>query len=157
MDGVVDVAMAARLSELGALGVLNLEGVQTRYEDPNPILDRIAAVGKDAFVPLMQELYSAPVQEELIGQRIRDIKERGGIAAVSGTPVAAMRFGSAIAEAGADLFFVQATVVSTEHIGPEGRASLDLEALCRDMGVPVVIGNCVTYEVALQLLSLIHI
>ena len=147
MDGVVDVAMAARLSELGALGVLNLEGVQTRYEDPNPILDRIAAVGKDAFVPLMQELYSAPVQEELIGQRIRDIKERGGIAAVSGTPVAAMRFGSAIAEAGADLFFVQATVVSTEHIGPEGRASLDLEALCRDMGVPVVIGN----------LSLIHI
>ena len=152
MDGVVDVAMAARLSELGALGVLNLEGVQTRYEDPNPILDRIAAVGKDAFVPLMQELYSAPVQEELIGQRIRDIKERGGIAAVSGTPVAAMRFGSAIAEAGADLFFVQATVVSTEHIGPEGRASLDLEALCRDMGVPVVIGNCVTYEVALQLM-----
>ena len=152
MDGVVDVAMAARLSELGALGVLNLEGVQTRYDDPNPVLDRIAAVGKDAFVPLMQELYSAPVQEELIQKRIKEIKARGGIAAVSGTPVAAMRFGPAIAEAGADLFFVQATVVSTEHIGPEGRASLDLEALCRDMGVPVVIGNCVTYEVALQLM-----
>ena len=152
MDGVVDVAMAARLSELGALGVLNLEGVQTRYDDPNPVLDRIAAVGKDAFVPLMQELYSAPVKEELIRKRIKEIKARGGIAAVSGTPVAAMRFGPAIAEAGADLFFVQATVVSTEHIGPEGRASLDLEALCRDMGVPVVIGNCVTYEVALQLM-----
>ena len=152
MDGVVDVAMAARLSELGALGVLNLEGVQTRYDDPNPVLDRIAAVGKDAFVPLMQELYSAPVQEELIRKRIKEIKARGGIAAVSGTPVAAMRFGPAIAEAGADLFFVQATVVSTEHIGPEGRASLDLEALCKDMGVPVVIGNCVTYEVALQLM-----
>ncbi len=152
MDGVVDVAMAAKLSELGALGVLNLEGVQTRYDDPNPVLDRIAAIGKDAFVPLMQELYSAPVQEELIRKRIKEIKARGGIAAVSGTPVAAMRFGPAIAEAGADLFFVQATVVSTEHIGPEGRASLDLEALCRDMGVPVVIGNCVTYEVALQLM-----
>ena len=112
-----------RLSQLGALGVLNLEGVQTRYEDPNPVLDRIAAVGKDAFVPLMQELYSQPVQEQLIRQRIKEIKQ-GGIAAVSGTPVAALKYKNAIAEAGADLFFVQATVVSTEHIGPKGRASL---------------------------------
>ena len=132
--------------------MLNLEGVQTRYENPNDALDRIAAVGKDAFVPLMQELYSEPVKEHLIRKRIQDIKANGGIAAVSGTPVAAMRFGKAIAEAGADLFFVQATVVSTEHIGPEGRESLNLESLCRDMGVPVVIGNCVTYDVALQLM-----
>ena len=152
MDGVVDVEMAVRLSQLGALGVLNLEGVQTRYEDPNPVLDRIAAVGKDAFVPLMQELYSQPVQEQLIRQRIEDIKRKGGIAAVSGTPVAALKYRNAIAEAGADLFFVQATVVSTEHIGPEGREKLDLESLCRDMGVPVVIGNCVTYDVAMQLM-----
>ena len=152
MDGVVDVDMAVHLSQLGALGVLNLEGVQTRYEDPNPVLDRIAAVGKDAFVPLMQELYSQPVQEQLIRQRIEDIKRKGGIAAVSGTPVAALKYRNAIAEAGADLFFVQATVVSTEHIGPEGREKLDLESLCRDMGVPVVIGNCVTYDVAMQLM-----
>ncbi|AII42885.1 inosine 5'-monophosphate dehydrogenase [Synechococcus sp. KORDI-100] len=152
MDGVVDVDMAVRLSQLGALGVLNLEGVQTRYEDPNPVLDRIAAVGKDAFVPLMQELYSQPVQEQLIRQRIKQIKQNGGIAAVSGTPVAALKYKNAIAEAGADLFFVQATVVSTEHIGPEGRDKLDLESLCRDMGVPVVIGNCVTYDVAMQLM-----
>jgi IMP dehydrogenase len=109
-------------------------------------------VGKEEFVPLMQELYSQPVREDLIRLRISQIKERGGIAAVSATPVAALRFGQVIAEAGADLFFVQATVVSTEHIGPEGQASLDLTALCRDMGVPVVIGNCVTYEVALQLM-----
>jgi IMP dehydrogenase len=140
MDGVVDVDMAVRLSELGALGVLNLEGVQTRYEDPNSVLDRIAAVGKDAFVPLMQEIYSQPVQEKLIRQRIEAVKAKGGIAAVSGTPVAALRFGKAIAEAGADLFFVQATVVSTNHIGPEGQDTLDLEALCRDMGVMVGIG-----------------
>ena len=78
--------------------------------------------------------------------------QRGGIAAVSATPVAALKFGKAIAEAGADLFFVQATVVSTEHIGPEGQESLDLEALCRNFGVPVVIGNCVTYDVALKLM-----
>ena len=152
MDGVVDVGMAVKLSQLGALGVINLEGVQTRYEDPNAALDRIASVGKDEFVPLMQEIYSQPVQESLIRKRIQDVKAQGGIAAVSGTPVAALRFGKAIAEAGADLFFVQATVVSTNHTGPEGQETLDLEALCRDMGVPVVIGNCVTYEVALQLM-----
>ncbi len=152
MDGVVDVAMAVELSRLGALGVLNLEGVQTRYEDPNPALDRIAAVGKEDFVPLMQELYSQPVQEALIRRRIAEIREQGGIAAVSATPAAALRFGKAVAEAGADLFFVQATVVSTEHIGPEGRERLDLATLCRDMGVPVVIGNCVTYDVALELM-----
>ena len=152
MDGVVDVGMAVELSRLGALGVLNLEGVQCRYEDPNPVLDRIAAVGKDGFVSLMQELYSQPVQEELVCRRIAEIKERGGIAAVSATPVAAMRFGQVVAESGADLLFVQATLVSTEHVGPAGRQSLDLQALCRDLGVPVVIGNCVTYEVALQLM-----
>ncbi len=152
MDGVVDVGMAVELSKLGALGVLNLEGVQTRYDDPNPVLDRIAAVGKESFVPLMQELYSQPVKEELIRRRIQEIKQGGGIAAVSGTPLAALKYRTTIAEAAADLFFVQATVVSTEHIGPEGQESLNLELLCREMGMPVVIGNCVTYDVALQLM-----
>ena len=152
MDGVVDVGMCVELARQGAMGVLNLEGVQCRYEDPNPALDRIASVGKEEFVPLMQELYSQPVREDLIRRRIAEIKERGGIAAVSATPAAALRFGTAIAESGADLFFVQATVVSTEHIGPEGQETLNLETLCRDMGVPVVIGNCVTYDVALQLM-----
>lgn len=152
MDGVVDGAMAVELSRLGALGVLNLEGLQCRYSDPNPLLDRIAAVGKEEFVPLMQELYSQPVQEELIRARIAEIKQAGGIAAVSATPAAALKFGKAVAEAGADLFFVQATVVSTDHLGPEGQETLDLENLCRSLGVPVVIGNCVTYEVALLLM-----
>ena len=152
MDSVVDVNMAVELSRLGALGVLNLEGVQTRYEDPYPVLEQMSAVNKDSFIPLMQKIYSKPVQEELISQRIQEIKDQGGIAAVSGTPVAAMRFSKTIAEAGADLFFVQATVVSTEHLGPEGQKTLDIEALCQDMGVPVVIGNCVTYEVALKLM-----
>ena len=152
MDGVVDPGMAIELSRLGALGVLNLEGVQCRYDDPNPVLDRIAAVGKEEFVPLMQELYSQPVREDLIRRRIDEIRTGGGIAAVSATPVAAMRFGSVLAEAGAQLLFVQATVVSTEHISAAGRASLDLAALCRDLGVPVILGNCVTYEVTLDLM-----
>ncbi|MCP9900115.1 GuaB3 family IMP dehydrogenase-related protein [Cyanobium sp. Cruz CV13-4-11] len=152
MDGVVDVGMCIELTRLGALGVLNLEGVQCRYDDPEPILDRIASVGRDAFVGLMQDLYSQPVREDLVRQRIAEIKAGGGIAAVSATPAAALRFGAAVAESGADLFFVQATVVSTEHIGPEGRQTLDLAVLCRDLGVPVVIGNCVTYDVTLQLM-----
>jgi IMP dehydrogenase len=153
MDGVVDVNMAVRLSQLGAIGVINLEGVQTRYDDPNPQLDRIAAVGKDEFVGLMQELYAEPIKEELIAKRIREVKDQGGIAAVSATPVAALKFGSAIAEAGADLLFIQATVVSTAHLSPEAVTPLDLAKFCQDMPMPVALGNCVTYEVALNLMK----
>jgi IMP dehydrogenase len=153
MDGVVDVRMAVLLSELGAMGVLNLEGVQTRYEDPYPILDRIASVGKDEFVGLMQELYAEPIKPELIKKRVTEIKSQGGIAAVSATPAGAIKFGAAVAEAGADLFFVQATVVSTDHLATEGATPLDLAQFCREMPIPVVVGNCVTYEVALKLMK----
>ena len=85
MDGVVDVNMAVGLSKLGALGVLNLEGVQTRYEDPKEVLTKIQSIGKEEFVPLMQEIYKKPIKEELILKRIKEIKKSGGIAAVSGT------------------------------------------------------------------------
>ncbi|PIG95134.1 GuaB3 family IMP dehydrogenase-related protein [Gloeocapsopsis sp. IPPAS B-1203] len=153
MDGVVDVRMAVLLSELGALGVLNLEGIQTRYADPNPILDKIAAVGAHEFVPLMQELYAEPVKPELIEQRIQEIKRQGGIAAVSATPAGASKYGETVAKAGADLFFVQATVVSTAHLSPESMANLDLAEFCRQMPMPVVLGNCVTYEVTLNLMK----
>jgi IMP dehydrogenase len=153
MDGVVDVKMAVLLSELGALGVLNLEGIQTRYEDPNPILDRIASVGKTEFVALMQELYAQPIKKELIEQRIREIKKQGGIAAVSLTPAGAMQYGETVAQAKADLLFVQATVVSTAHLSPESLTSLDLADFCAYMPLPVILGNCVTYEVALNLMK----
>ncbi|MGI0479295.1 GuaB3 family IMP dehydrogenase-related protein [Geminocystis sp. CENA526] len=153
MDGVVDVKMAVLLSELGSLGVLNLEGIQTRYEDPNPILDRIASVGKSEFVGLMQELYSVPVKPELIKQRITEIKQQGGIAAVSLTPAGASQYGKVVAEAGADLVFIQATVVSTAHLSPETVTPLDLASFCADMPMPVILGNCVTYDVTMQLLK----
>jgi IMP dehydrogenase len=153
MDGVVDVRMAVLLSELGAMGVLNLEGIQTRYADPNPILDRIASVGKQEFVGLMQQLYAEPVKEELIRQRIGEIKQQGGIAAVSLTPAGAAKFGQVVAEAGADLLFIQATVVSTNHLAPESTAFLDLAKLCRELSIPVILGNCVTYDVTLQLME----
>lgn len=153
MDGVVDVGMAVKLSKLGALGVLNLEGIQTRYDDPNPILDRIASVGKTEFVGLMQELYAQPIQPELIERRIGEIKSQGGIAAVSATPAAALQHGSIVAKAGADLLFVQATVVSTDHLSPESVTPLDLAKFCQEMPMPVILGNCVTYEVALNLMK----
>lgn len=153
MDGVVDVNIAAALSQLGALGVLNLEGIQTRYDDPEPILDQIAAVGKDEFVTLMQKLYSEPIRPELIQKRIAAIKAQGGIAAVSSTPAGAAKFGRAIADAGADLMFVQATVVSTAHLSPESVTPLDLAQFCQDMPMPVILGNCVTYDVTLNLMK----
>ncbi|KAB8335383.1 GuaB3 family IMP dehydrogenase-related protein [Scytonema tolypothrichoides VB-61278] len=153
MDSVVDVRMAVLLSQLGALGVLNLEGIYTRYANPEPILDRIASVGKEEFVPLMQELYAEPIKAELIEQRIREIKQLGGIAAVSATPVGASKFGSVVAKAGADLFFIQATVVSTAHLSPESVVPLDLAKFCQEMPIPVVLGNCVTYEVTLNLMK----
>jgi IMP dehydrogenase len=153
MDGVIDVGMAIRLSQLGALGVLNLEGIQTRYEDPEPILDKIASVGKEEFVELMQMLYAEPIKPELITQRIRAIKAGGGIAAVSLTPAGAAKFGADVASAGADLVFVQATVVSTAHLSPESVQPLDLSAFCAEMPMPVILGNCVTYDVAMNLMK----
>ncbi len=153
MDGVVDVKMAGLLSDLGAIGVLNLEGIQTRYEDPNPILDRIASVGKSEFVGLMQELYAKPIQPSLITERITEIKANGGIAAVSLTPVGASKYGDIVAEAGADLLFVQATVVSTAHLSPESIIPLNLQEFCQTMPMPVILGNCVTYDVALNLMK----
>jgi IMP dehydrogenase len=134
--------MAVKLSQLGALGVINLEGIQTRYDDPEPILHRIASVGKSEFVSLMQELYAEPIKPELIEKRIQEIKQQGGIAAVSATPAAASKYGQVVAKAGADLFFVQATVVSTAHLSPESIVPLDLAEFCRSMPIPVALGNC---------------
>ncbi len=153
MDGVVDVRMAVLLSELGAMGVLNLEGIQTRYADPAPVLERIMSVGKSEFVGLMQQLYAEPIQPDLIVKRIQEIKAQNGIAAVSLTPAGAIKFGAAVAEAKADLLFIQATVVSTAHLSPEAVTPLDLAQFCQEMPMPVILGNCVTYDVALNLMK----
>ncbi|MDC3159162.1 GuaB3 family IMP dehydrogenase-related protein [Prochlorococcus sp. AH-716-G10] len=148
MDSVVDVDTAVELSELGALGVLNMEGIQTRYENPKEILSQISTVGKSEFVPLMQKIYSEPIKEDLIIKRINEIKEKGGIAALSGTPQAAIKFKETLLKSKIDLFFLQGTVVSTEHLGMEGKETLNIKSLCKSLKIPVVAGNCVTYEVA---------
>lgn len=153
MDSVIDVSMAVQLSQLGAMGVLNLEGIQTRYTEPSSILKRISSVGKSEFVTLMQELYAEPIKPKLITQRIREIKDQGGIAAVSLTPAGASQYGEFVADANADLCFVQATVVSTAHLSPQSVTPLDLAQFCQEMPLPIVLGNCVTYEVALELMK----
>ncbi len=153
MDGVVDAKLAIRMGQLGGLAVLNLQGVQTRYEDPSIVLEEIASVDKDSFVGLMQRLYQAPIKPELIAKRVKEIKAGGVAAAVSSTPQDALQFGKIAAEAGADIFFVQATVVSTKHVSKAGVQSLDLAKLVKELPIPVVVGNCVTYDVAMELME----
>ena len=153
MDSVVDVDTAVALSKMGALGVLNMEGIQTRYENPEIVLEQISNVGKSEFVPLMQKIYSEPIKKDLIKKRISEIHNRGAIAALSGTPQAALKFKQTLKESDLDLFFLQGTVVSTQHEGTQGQESLDIEALCKTLTIPVIAGNCVTYEVAKRLMS----
>ena len=153
MDSVVDVNTATALSKLGGLGVLNMEGIQTRYEDPEIVLNKISSVGKDEFVPLMQEIYSKPINKNLIIKRVNEIKQNGGIAALSGTPQAAIKFKETLIEANPDLFFLQATVVSTKHLGSDGQEILNIRDLCETLNIPVIAGNCVTYDVAKLLMQ----
>src|SRR3954452_7424909 len=152
MDGVVDVQFATAMSKLGGLAVLNLEGVQTRYKNPSEVLQKIVEADKAEITSLLQRIYQEPVQEDLIGARVRQIKDSGGIAAVSSIPQRAAQFGAIAQEAGADVFVVQSTVSTVKHISTEYK-SLDLEKFCRDMRIPVIVGNTVTYEVTLEVME----
>ncbi|MFA4844921.1 MAG: GuaB3 family IMP dehydrogenase-related protein [Candidatus Margulisiibacteriota bacterium] len=152
MDGVVSPKTAAIMSRLGGLGVLNLQGVWSRYENAEKILEQIAAVSKDEYVPLMQKLYLEPVKPELVIKRIKEIKAAGGIAAVSSIPQEALELGPIARDAGADIFVVQSTVLSTKHKSSSS-APLELKKFCAEMKIPVIVGNCVTYEVALTLMG----
>lgn len=152
MDGVVDVPFAIKMSQLGGLAVLNLEGVQTRYENPKEVLERIAKVGTEEATELVQDVYLEPVKEKLISQRIEEIKRGKGVASVSTIPQKAERYGAIAQEAGCDIFVVQSTVTTVKHISKEYK-TLDFYQFCKKMKIPVIIGNCVTYEVALELMG----
>jgi IMP dehydrogenase len=152
MDGVVDTRFAVDFHNLGGLAVLNLEGVQTRYDDPAAILEEIAAAPKSQVTSLLQKVYSEPIRHELIGARVRDIKARGGLCAVSCTPANTKRFAPLAAEAGVDVFVVQSTVTSPRHIS-RSPTGLNFENLVRVMPVPVVVGNTVSYGVCKELME----
>ncbi len=152
MDGVVDVAFAVAMGKLGGLAVLNLEGVQTRYENPKEVLDRVVACDKDSVTALIQKIYTEPIKEELIAKRVREIKEAGVIAAVSSIPQKAEAYGRIAAEAGADVFVVQSTVSTVRHVSTEYK-SLDLAKFCIDMPIPVIVGNTVGFDVTLEIMQ----
>src|SRR5436305_1088250 len=152
MDGVVDVRFAVAMSKLGGLAVLNLEGVQTRYKNPSEVLEKIVQTEKNEITALLQKIYQEPVLPELIGVRVRQIKVGGAIAAVSSIPQRAAEFGAIAQEAGADVFVVQSTVSTVRHISSEYK-SLDLAKFCREMRIPVIVGNTVGYDVTLEIMS----
>src|SRR6266699_1423060 len=152
MDGVVDVRFAIAMSRLGGLAVLNLEGVQTRYKNPQEVLQKIVEADKSDLTALLQRIYQEPVQEDLIAGRIRQIKDGGVLAAVSSIPQRAAEFGRIAQEAGADVFVVQSTVSTARHISSEYK-SLDLAKFCREMCIPVIVGNTVGYDVTFEIME----
>jgi IMP dehydrogenase len=152
MDGVTDVRFCIAMGQLGGLGVINLEGVQTRYANPSEVLDQIVKAGREEATALIQKVYTEPIKEELIARRIRELKAAGVLAAVSSIPQKAERFGCIAQEAGADLFVVQSTVSTVKHISTEYK-SLELADFCRKMNIPVIVGNAVTYSVTQQLMA----
>ncbi len=152
MDAVVDVRLAGELARLGGLAVLNLEGVQTRYDDPDAILARIAAAHDDEVQELLAEVYAEPIREELIAARIEQIHAAGSRAAVAATPAAARRFGPFCAEHGADLFLVQSQVSSARHLAT-GYDPLSLDEFTRFMPIPVAVGNTTNPEAAFALME----
>ncbi len=152
MDGVVDVKFAIEMSKLGGLAVLNLEGVQTRYKNPQEVLQKVVEADKSEITALLQKIYLEPVQEDLIAARIKQMKDAGAIAAVSSIPQKAEQFGAIAQEAGADVFVVQSTVSTVRHISSEYK-SLDLAKFCRDMRIPVIVGNTVGYDVTFEIME----
>ncbi len=152
MDGVVDTKFAIAMGKLGGLAVLNLEGVQTRYEDPSSVLDKIAKASPDEATELVQSIYLEPIKEKLISARIKEIKNAGVPAVVSAIPQKAEKFGAIAQKAGADIFVIQATVTTAKHISSAYNC-LDFYKFCKNMKIPVVVGNCVTYNTTLELLD----
>jgi IMP dehydrogenase len=152
MDGVTNVRFCIEMAKLGGLGVVNLEGVQTRYDNPEDVLSQIAKADKATVTELIQKLYLPPIKEELIAKRVQELRKGGGIVAVSSIPQKAERYAAIAQEAGADVFIVQSTVSTVKHTSSEYK-SLDLAGFTKASKIPIIIGNAVTYNVVLELME----
>ena len=141
MDGVVSPQTAGELGRLGGLAVLNLEGIWTRYEDPDAELERIASLDREEVTREMQEIYQEPVKPELMAQRIQEIKQHGVVAAASLTPQRVERYHELVLDAGLDILVIQGTVISAEHVS-ETTEPLNLKEFIPSLDVPVVVGGC---------------
>jgi IMP dehydrogenase len=151
MDGAVDVNVAIKMSQLGALAVLNGEGLQTRYENPAEQIERIVNEPVESVVTLIQTLYREPVKEELVARRVQEIKAGGGTAALSFTPVG-IRYAHVAVEAGVDFIIIQSSTTTAKFKSSKG-SDFDLSEICRQSPVPVIIGNCCNYEGAYSLME----
>ena len=152
MDGAVSPSFATLMHEMGGLGVLNAEGLYTRYEDPYSVLEEITSMPQSEVTEHIQQVYSEPIKEELIGKRVSEIKRAGGVCAVSFTPQNTKRMSPAAVEAGADLVFVQSTVTTARHMSKSYKG-LVFSDLIKSLRIPVVVGNCVSYNVAMELME----
>ncbi|HDS30514.1 MAG TPA: GuaB3 family IMP dehydrogenase-related protein, partial [Firmicutes bacterium] len=151
MDSSVDVPTAALFTKLGGLAVLNLLGLAARFENPSKALDRIRSASAEDVTAVIQEVYSAPLKEELAAKRVSELKKSGAIAAVSVTPQHGATLGRAAVDAGLDILVIQSTVTSNEHQSSRSKP-LRIDELCKDVDIPVIVGNCVGYQVALDLM-----
>jgi IMP dehydrogenase len=151
LDAAVDPTTAGIIGSLGGLAVLNLEGLQTRYEDPGPVFEEIASLPEHKATRVMQDIYAEPIKEELIFRRVQEIKDKGVIAAASLTPQRVERYHRAAIEAGLDVLVIQGTVVSAEHVS-RSVEPLNLMEFVPSLNVPVVVGGCASYSTALHLM-----
>lgn len=151
MDAVTDVKFAALMSKMGGLAFMNLEGIQTRYDNPGEILKEISETPQAEVTKLMQKVYSQPIQDRLIGERIQEIKKAGGVAAVSVAPANAKKYAPIAVEAGCDIYSVQSTVTTARHVS-KSYHGLVFDELCKSIPIPIVVGNCVSYETCLELM-----
>ncbi|HEV2905748.1 MAG TPA: GuaB3 family IMP dehydrogenase-related protein [Actinomycetota bacterium] len=151
MDGVVSPATAVQIGRLGGLAVLNLEGVQTRYDDPDAVLEEIAALPDEKATRRMQELYREPIKGELIARRIQEIKEGGVVSAASLTPQRVRQFADLVLQSELDILVIQGTVVSAEHVSTRTEP-LNLKEFIAGFEIPVIVGGCASYSTALHLM-----
>lgn len=151
MDGVVDPRMAVEIGRLGGLGVLNLEGLQTRYDEPEPALNEIASLPKEEATRGIQRLYREEIKPELIKARIKQVKDAGVVTAASLTPQRVQQYYTYALEAGLDILVIQGTVVSAEHLSST-KKPLDLYEFIEDLDVPVIVGGCASYHTSLHLM-----
>jgi IMP dehydrogenase len=152
MDGVSDSRFAIEMGRLGGIAVLNLEGIQTRYEHPDEVIERIISSTAEEATRIIQSIYGEPIKEELVHRRVAEIKKGGGMVVVSAIPQRAMRFAKLAEEAGADFFVVQSTVTTARHHATEYEP-LDFRKLKGHLAIPLIVGNCVTYEATLELMQ----
>ena len=151
MDSVVSPGTAIQIGQLGGLAVLDLEGLWTRYEDPEPLLAEVGELGEEAATRRLQEIYAAPISEDLIGRRIEEIRSAGVTIAARLSPQRTIRFHKAVLDAGADIFVIRGTTVSAEHVSGQAEP-LNLKQFIYELDVPVIVGGCATYTAALHLM-----